>query len=59
MKNVWSKYKEGFWEAQRLNLSCELNWTPLMVYLFDSGLIMDAIIGAVWGFCLYALITLL
>jgi len=47
---MWKIYcRRGFEEAQELELGRIENWTPLLVYIHSSRLIIGAILGLVAG----------
>jgi|WetSurMetagenome_2_1015567.scaffolds.fasta_scaffold288499_3 hypothetical protein len=42
-------YKEGFKIAQEMKLNNINNWTPLLVYLHVSRMIIGFILGTIFG----------
>ncbi len=54
-KFIWQYCKTGFKDAQEMRLENINNWTPLLVYIHVSRII----IGAVLGVCIGVLVGVL
>lgn len=48
-KFVWQYCRTGFRDAKEMHLENINNWTPLLVYIHASRLIIGAVLGYVIG----------
>jgi hypothetical protein len=48
-KFIWQYCKTGFKEAQEMHLENINNWTPLLVYIHVSRIIIGAFLGCCIG----------
>lgn len=49
-KTLTQAFREGAEESKRLKLDRKENWTPLLIYIHASRLILGAILGFLAGF---------
>ena len=49
-KFIWQYCKTGFKDAQDIHLEEINNWTPLLVYIHVSRIIIGAVLGYCIGF---------
>jgi hypothetical protein len=47
-KYIWTYFKLGFLQANEMKLSKKENWTPLLIYIHISRIILGFILGIIF-----------
>jgi hypothetical protein len=52
MINIYNICKKGYEESKNIGLSKRENWTPILIYIHISRIIIGYILGIIVGICI-------